>query len=61
MCRFVAYLGEPRSVGHVLYETDSCLVKQSYSPRMMASACACSPGSKSASGGTGTPVAIGRS
>ena len=27
--------GEPISLGHVLYETDSSLVRQSYSPRMM--------------------------
>jgi glutamine amidotransferase len=31
----LAYLGEPISLQHVLYETDSCLVRQSYSPRMM--------------------------
>jgi len=36
VCRVVGYLGEPLSMGHVLYDTDSCLVKQSYSPRMMA-------------------------
>jgi predicted glutamine amidotransferase len=35
MCRVVAYLGEPIGLGHVLFETDSSLVKQSYSPRMM--------------------------
>jgi glutamine amidotransferase len=35
VCRVLAYLGEPISMGHVLYETDSCLVRQSYSPRMM--------------------------
>jgi len=35
MCRVLAYLGEPISLGHVLYETDSSLVRQSYSPRMM--------------------------
>jgi glutamine amidotransferase len=35
MCRVVAYLGEPVSLGHVLFETDSSLVRQSYSPRMM--------------------------
>jgi glutamine amidotransferase len=35
MCRALAYLGEPISLGHVLYETDSSLVRQSYSPRMM--------------------------
>jgi predicted glutamine amidotransferase len=32
----MAYLGEPVGLGHVLYETDSALVRQSYSPRMMA-------------------------
>jgi len=36
MCRVLAYLGEPISLDHVLYETDSSLVRQSYSPRMMA-------------------------
>ena len=35
MCRVLAYLGEPLSLGHVLFETDSSLVRQSYSPRMM--------------------------
>jgi glutamine amidotransferase len=35
VCRVVAYLGEPISLGHVLYETDSSLVRQTYSPRMM--------------------------
>ena len=35
VCRALAYLGEPTSLGHVLYETDSSLVRQSYSPRMM--------------------------
>jgi glutamine amidotransferase len=35
VCRVLAYLGEPVSVGHVLFETDSSLVRQSYSPRMM--------------------------
>jgi glutamine amidotransferase len=35
MCRVIAYLGEPISLEHVLYETDSALVRQSYSPRMM--------------------------
>jgi glutamine amidotransferase len=35
VCRVLAYLGEPISLGHVLYETDSSLVRQSYSPRMM--------------------------
>jgi glutamine amidotransferase len=36
MCRVLAYLGEPVSLSHVLFETDSSLVRQSYSPRMMA-------------------------
>jgi glutamine amidotransferase len=36
MCRVLAYLGEPVALGHVLFETDSSLVRQSYSPRMMA-------------------------
>jgi glutamine amidotransferase len=35
MCRVLAYLGEPISLQHVLFETDSSLVRQSYSPRMM--------------------------
>src|SRR5690349_2250622 len=35
MCRVLAYLGEPLPLEHVLYETDSSLVRQSYSPRMM--------------------------
>jgi predicted glutamine amidotransferase len=35
MCRVLAYLGEPVSLGHILFETDSALVRQSYSPRMM--------------------------
>ena len=35
MCRVLAYLGEPLALGHVLYDTDSSLVRQSYSPRMM--------------------------
>jgi glutamine amidotransferase len=35
MCRVLAYLGEPISLDHVLFETDSSLVRQSYSPRMM--------------------------
>jgi glutamine amidotransferase len=36
MCRMMGYLGEPISLSHVLFETDSSLVRQSYSPRMMA-------------------------
>jgi glutamine amidotransferase len=35
MCRVLAYLGEPLALGHVLFDTDSSLVRQSYSPRMM--------------------------
>ena len=35
MCRVVAYLGEPIGLGHVLFETDSSLVRQSHTPRMM--------------------------
>ena len=35
MCRILAYLGEPLPVQHVLFDTDNCLVRQSYSPRMM--------------------------
>jgi glutamine amidotransferase len=35
MCRVLAYLGEPISLAHVLFETDSSLVRQSHSPRMM--------------------------
>jgi glutamine amidotransferase len=36
MCRVIAYLGEPIGLGHVLFETDSALVRQSYNPKMMA-------------------------
>jgi glutamine amidotransferase len=36
MCRLLGYIGEPVSLDHVLFETDSSLVRQSYSPRMMA-------------------------
>jgi glutamine amidotransferase len=36
MCRVVAYLGEPIALSRVLFETDSSLVRQTYSPRMMA-------------------------
>ena len=36
MCRLLGYIGEPISLEHVLFETDSSLVRQSYSPRMMA-------------------------
>jgi glutamine amidotransferase len=35
MCRVLAYLGEPISLEHVLFETDSSLVRQSHSPQMM--------------------------
>lgn len=36
MCRLLGYIGEPVSLSHLLYEADSSLVRQSYSPRMMA-------------------------
>ena len=36
MCRLLGYIGEPTALDHVLFETDSSLVRQSYSPRMMA-------------------------
>lgn len=36
MCRVLAYLGRPLALADVLFETDSSLVRQSYSPRMMA-------------------------
>jgi predicted glutamine amidotransferase len=36
MCRILGYLGEPIDLEHVLFGTDSSLVRQSYSPRMMA-------------------------
>jgi glutamine amidotransferase len=36
MCRVVAYLGRPLSLDTLLYETDSSLVRQAYSPRMTA-------------------------
>src|SRR5689334_24668861 len=35
MCRILAYLGEPLPVRSLLFDTDSSLVTQSYSPRMM--------------------------
>jgi glutamine amidotransferase len=35
MCRLLSYIGEPVSLSHLLFETDSSLVAQSYSPRMM--------------------------
>jgi glutamine amidotransferase len=35
MCRALAYLGEPLSLGRVLFDTDSSLVQQTYQPRMM--------------------------
>jgi glutamine amidotransferase len=35
MCRVLAYLGEPVSLRQVLFDADSSLVHQSYSPRMM--------------------------
>jgi glutamine amidotransferase len=37
MCRVVGYLGRPLPLGSILYATDSSLVRQAYSPRMMAS------------------------
>ena|SRR5437660_417082 len=37
MCRVLAYLGLPLNVEPVLFATDSSLVRQAYSPRMMAS------------------------
>jgi glutamine amidotransferase len=36
MCRALAYLGRPLPLEHVLFETDSSLVRQAYSPRMTA-------------------------
>src|SRR6185312_5745392 len=36
MCRVVGYLGRPIVLTSILYATDSSLVRQSYSPRMMA-------------------------
>lgn len=35
MCRVLGYLGDPVSLRHVLFDTDSSLVAQAYSPRMM--------------------------
>lgn len=35
MCRVLAYLGQPIGLSDVLFDTDSSLVRQSYSPRMM--------------------------
>jgi glutamine amidotransferase len=35
MCRVLGYLGRPVSLEGILYEADSALVRQSYSPRMM--------------------------
>jgi glutamine amidotransferase len=37
MCRVLAYLGQPIALENVLFTTDSSLVRQAYSPRMMAS------------------------
>lgn len=37
MCRVLAYLGQPTSLEHLLYATDSSLARQTYSPRMMSS------------------------
>jgi hypothetical protein len=36
MCRLLGYIGAPIALDHVLFDTDSSLVRQSYSPRMMA-------------------------
>ena len=36
MCRVVGYLGRPIVLTSILYATDSSLVRQAYSPRMMA-------------------------
>jgi glutamine amidotransferase len=36
MCRVVAYLGRPIQLAHILYETDSSLVTQTYRPQMLA-------------------------
>jgi glutamine amidotransferase len=36
MCRLLGYIGQPIALNHVLFDTDSSLVRQSYSPRMMA-------------------------
>lgn len=35
MCRVLAYLGRSISLEHLLFTTDSSLVRQTYSPRMM--------------------------
>jgi glutamine amidotransferase len=35
VCRVLGYLGEPVSLRRLLFDTDSSLVAQSYSPRMM--------------------------
>ena len=35
MCRVLGYLGDPVSLHQVLFDTDSSLVAQAYSPRMM--------------------------
>lgn len=37
MCRVLGYLGRPISLEGVLFETDSSLARQTYSPRMMQS------------------------
>ena len=36
MCRVVGYIGRPIALSSILYATDSSLVRQAYSPRMMA-------------------------
>jgi glutamine amidotransferase len=38
MCRVLAYLGKPISLEHLLFTTDSSLVRQTYSPKMMVGA-----------------------
>src|SRR5947209_1932544 len=35
MCRILAHLGEPLPIRSLLFDTDNCLARQSYSPRMM--------------------------
>src|SRR5687767_2685782 len=35
VCRVLAYVGQPVGLEDVLFETDSSLVRQSHSPRMM--------------------------
>src|SRR4051794_40736374 len=35
MCRALAYLGNPISLDHLLFQPDRSLVKQAYMPRML--------------------------